>query len=65
MEKSFRKHAPKASPRPLFKFGKWSKTVITCKKLFISLEEEDTLKKDYKKTFSNPVLFDGQYYEKQ
>ena len=35
MEKSCRKYAPKASPRPLFRFGKQPKTVITCKEFFL------------------------------
>ena len=34
MEKSCRKCAPKASPRPLFNFAKYSKTTITFKKSF-------------------------------
>ena len=34
MEKSHRKCAPKASPRPLFYDGKQPKTAIACKKLF-------------------------------
>ena len=34
MGKSYRKYAPKASPRPLFNFGKLPKKAITCKKLF-------------------------------
>ena len=34
MEKSCRKYAPKASPRPLFTFGNYLKTAIACKKLF-------------------------------
>ena len=34
MEKAFRKCAPKASPRPLFYFGKPPKTAIACKKFF-------------------------------
>ena len=33
--KSCRKWAPKASPRPLFYFGKQPKTAIACKKLFL------------------------------
>ena len=32
VEKSCRKYAPKASPRPLIYFGKDLKTVIACKK---------------------------------
>ena len=32
MEKSCRKCAPKASPRPLFYFGKQPKTATACKK---------------------------------
>ena len=34
MEKACRKQAPKASPRPLFYFGKQPKTAIACKKFF-------------------------------
>ena len=34
MEKSCRKCAPKASPRPLFNFGKYPKTAIARKELF-------------------------------
>ena len=33
-EKSCRKRAPKASPRPFFNFGEPSKTAITRNKLF-------------------------------
>ena len=35
MEKSFRKCAPKASPRPLINFGNWLKTAFAYKKLII------------------------------
>ena len=35
MEKSYRKYAPRASPRPLFYFGKQPKTAIACKKFFL------------------------------
>ena len=34
MNKSFRKSAPKASPRPLFYFGKQPETAITRNKFF-------------------------------
>ena len=34
MEKSCRKYVPKASPRPLFYFGKLPKIAIVCKKFF-------------------------------
>ena len=34
MEKSCRRYALKASPRPLFTFGKYLKIAITCKKVF-------------------------------
>ena len=34
MDKSFRKCAPKASPRPLFNFGKQSETAIARNKFF-------------------------------
>ena len=34
MEKSYRKCAPKASPGPLFYYGKQPKTAIACNKLF-------------------------------
>ena len=48
MEKSCRKCAPKASPRPLFYFGKQPKTAIACKKFF---QKQDILKGDYQKSF--------------
>ena len=35
MEKSCRKCAPKAGPRPFFDFGTLPKTAIACKKLFL------------------------------
>ena len=70
MEKSCRKCAPKASPRPLFYFGKQPKTATACKKFFW---KQDILKEDYQKPLkkqtllflSNPVLFNGQSYQKQ
>ena len=34
MEKSCRKYASKASPRPPFYFGKQPKTAFACKKFF-------------------------------
>ena len=34
MEKLYRKCVSKASPRPLFNFGKQPKTAIACKKFF-------------------------------
>ena len=34
MEKSYRKYAPKGSPRPLFYFGKQPKTAIARMKFF-------------------------------
>ena len=34
MEKSYRKCAPEAGPRPLYNFGKQPKTTIACKKFF-------------------------------
>ena len=33
IEKSCRKYAAKASPRPVYNFGKQPKTAIACKKL--------------------------------
>ena len=70
MKKSCRKCAPKASPGPLFYFGKKPKTVIACKKFFW---ESDILKGDYQKPLkkitsfflSNLVPFHGQIYKKQ
>ena len=70
MEKSCRKCEPKASPRPLFYFGKQPKTAIACRKLF---KEEDILKGDYQRPLKrltlcfllNPVPFNGQSYRKQ
>ena len=46
MKKSCRKCAPKASPRPLFYFGKQHKTAIACKKFFW---KQDILKGGYQK----------------
>ena len=34
MEKSYKKYVPKASPSPLFNFGKSPKTAIAYRKLF-------------------------------
>ena len=34
--KSWRRYAPRASPRLLFSFGKWSETAIACNK-FLAL----------------------------
>ena len=70
MEKSCKKCAPKAGPRPFFYFCKQPETVIACKKLF---SEYYTLKGDYQKPLkkltlfflSNPVPFNGQGYKKQ
>ena len=49
MEKSCKKCAPKASPRPLFYFGKQPKTAIACKKFFLKLDIERGLSKISKK----------------
>ena len=38
MEESCKKYAPKASPRPLFYFGKNLETAIACKKFFLKLD---------------------------
>ena len=46
MEKSCRHYAPKASPRPLFYFGKQPKTAIDGKKFFF---KKDILKEDHQK----------------
>ena len=69
MEKSCRKFAPKASPRPLFNFGKYPKTNFACKKFFWNKHFEKELWKSHKKlTLSFPlntvVLFSGQNYKK-
>ena len=60
----------KASPRPLYNFGKWPKTAIACKKFF---KKQDILEEDYQKAskrvtlcfLSNPVPFNRQNYQKQ
>ena len=70
MEKPCRKFSPKASPRPLFYFGKQPKAAITCKK---SIWKQDILKGDYQKYFkkltllflSNLVGFNGQSFQNQ
>ena len=46
MKKLCRKCAPKANPRPLFNFGKYTKTAITYKEFFY---KSDILKEDYQK----------------
>ena len=69
IEKSCRKYAAKASPRPLYNFGKQPKTAIACKKFF---EKQNISKEDYQKALkrvtlfflSNPVPFNGQNYQK-
>ena len=70
MEKSCRRWAPKASPRPFFYFGKLPKTAIACKKFFW---KQDILKEDYQKALTkstllflpNQVPFKVQNYQKQ
>ena len=37
MEKPCKKCAPKASPRPLFYFGKKPRTTTACKKFFLKI----------------------------
>ena len=54
MQKPCRKCAPKASPRPLFNFGKQPKTVIECKEFFY---KSDILKEDYQKALKKLTLF--------
>ena len=46
MGKSWKKCPPKASPRPLFNFGKLPQKALTCKKFF---QKQDILKEDYQK----------------
>ena len=70
MEKSCKRCAPKASPRPIFNFGKQPKTAIACKKFFWKY---DILKEGYQKPFKkstlfflpNPVPFNVESYQKQ
>ena len=54
MEKSCRKCAPKASPRPLFYFGKQPKTAIACKKFFW---KQGILKGGYQKPLKKLTWF--------
>ena len=69
MEKSCRKCAIKASPRPLFNFDKYPKTAIACKKFFRNkMFWKGIIKKPLKGWlyfFSNPFLFNRQSYRKQ
>ena len=53
MKKSYRKCAPKASPRLLFYFGKQPKTAIPCKKFFLKY----ILKGDYQKPLKSKLYF--------
>ena len=70
MEKSCRKCAPQARPKPVFNFGKYPKTAIACDKFFL---KKDILKEDNQKALkkltlffiSNPVPFNEQNYQKQ
>ena len=66
MEKASRKWAPKASPRPIFYFGKQHKTAIACKNFF---KKWGILKKPLKKLtlfcLLNPIPFNGHSYQKQ
>ena len=60
----------KLVPNPFFTFGKYLKTAIACKKLFLKI---DILEEDYQKALKksslffppNPVPFNGQSYQKQ
>ena len=70
MEKSCRKCAPKASPRPLFILVNNPNQPLHARNSF---KNEIFLKGDYKKSIKkltlisllNPVLFNGQSYQKQ
>ena len=69
MKKSYRKCVPKASPGPLFYYGKQPKQPLHArnyfKNIFIS---KGGLSKPLKLTFFsllNPVLFNGQTHQKQ
>ena len=63
MEKSCRKCAPKASPRPRFYFGKQPKILLKLRCF------ERGLSKTFKTLtlffISNPIFFNGQSYQKQ
>ena len=70
MEKSCRKCAPNARPRPLFYFGNQPKTAIACKKLFLKIRYfkrglTKTLKKGHYIFSFNPVPFNGQNFQHQ
>ena len=70
MEKSWRKYAPKASPRPLFNSGKFLKQPLRARnyyknKIFWKRITKKTLKKSTLFFLPNPVLFNGQSYQKQ
>ena len=54
MDKSFRKCALKASPRPLFYFGEKPETGITRNNFF---QNQDVLKRDYQKPLKKLTLF--------
>ena len=70
MEKSWRKYAPKASPRPLFNSGKFLKQPLRARnyyknKIFWKRITKKTLKKSTLFFLPDPVLFNGQSYQKQ
>ena len=70
MEKWCWKCASKASPRPLFYFGKQPKKAISCKKFFLRIRY---FERDYQKPVKrltlffllNPLPVNGQSYKKQ
>ena len=69
MEKSCRKYAPKASPRPLFYFGKQPKTAIAARnsfknKIFWKGIIKNLWKVNFIFFFSNPVPFNRKSYIK-
>ena len=68
MEKSRRKCAPKASPRPLFNFGKLPKTANACNNRYVDISKENyqkALKRSTLLFLLKPIPFNAQSYQKQ
>ena len=62
MEKSWRKSAPKGSPRPVFNFDKRTQNSYCIQEILLRI---GYFERDYQKAIKNPVSFNGKDCEKQ
>ena len=56
MEKSWRKSAPKGSPRPVFNFDKRTQNSYCIQEILLRI---GYFERDYQKAIKNPVSFNG------